>query len=159
MLLRNLGNGTFEDLSALAGPGMQIKRVGRGGTFGDYDNDGDMDVFIVNLNELPTLLRNESSNANYWLKVQVIGSVSNRDGLGSSIKLTANGRSQYRTVRGSGSYLSHNDTRAHFGLGPHSTVETLSIAFPSGKEISIENIAANTMVIIHEDGRIDYRDF
>ena len=158
-VFRNLGNGSFEDLSALAGPGMQIKRVGRGGTFGDYDNDGDTDVFIVNLNDLPTLLRNESGSANYWLKVQAIGSVSNRDGLGSLIKLTANGRSQYRTVRGSGSYLSHNDTRAHFGLGLHSTVETLSIVFPSGKKITIENIAANTMVMIHEDGRIDYRNF
>ena len=114
-LIRNEGCDRLIDIGAAAGPGMDLKRVSRGASFGDYDNDGDMDIFVVNLDEAATLLRNDFAPANNWLVVQLLGRGPNRDAVGAKIRLLAGGRLQWRTANGASSYLSYNDMRIFFG--------------------------------------------
>src|SRR5512145_3129305 len=95
----------------------------RGAAFGDYDNDGDLDVLVMNMNEPPSLLRNDYAGPNRWLAVKLEGTRSNRDGLGATILVTAGGRRQARAVLSQSSYYSHDDLRAHFGLGTHTRAE------------------------------------
>ena len=116
-LIRNDGGNRLIDMGDAAGPGMVLKRVSRGASFGDYDNDGDVDIFVVNLDEASTLLRNDFAPVNNWLVVQLLGRGPNRDAVGAKIRLLAGGRSQWRTANGASSYLSYNDMRIFFGLG------------------------------------------
>ena len=147
-LFRNLGGGQFSEVTA--GPGLLLEKVSRGTCFGDYDNDGDSDIFVVELNDAPTLLRNDGGNGHNWLKVQVVGSRSNRDGVGTRIRLVADGRSQWRTVSGASSYLSHNDIRTHFGLGEQRQAERIEIVWPDGTTYDICNIPANKLLVVHQ---------
>ena len=107
-LFRNDGDGRFKDISALAGPGLQVEKVSRGACFGDYDSDGDVDLFVVNLNDTPTLLRNDYSRARHRLTVQLVGARIT-DGTVAIVRATVGGRVQTRTVRGASSYMSFND--------------------------------------------------
>ena len=116
-VFRNLGNKRFQEITDQVGGGVLLERSSRGAAFGDYDNDGDVDVLVVNLDDRPTLLRNDTPAANHWLTLQLVGAKSNRDAIGARVRLTANGRTQSTEIRGGGSYLSNNDRRAHFGLG------------------------------------------
>jgi dUTPase len=99
------------------GGALLLERSSRGAAFGDYDNDGDRDVLVVNMNDRPTLLRNDTAAGNHWIAVKLVGTKSNRDGIGAKVTVQAGGRRQRTEVRGDGSYMSHRDTRAHFGLG------------------------------------------
>ena len=116
MLYRNLGNGRFEDVSSRAGPAIRNDNLGRGCAFGDFDNDGDVDVVINNLNGPRTLLRNDGGNKNNWIMIKCIGTRSNRSGIGTRVKLTSAGRTQIDEVMSGSSYYSQNDLRLHFGL-------------------------------------------
>ena len=151
-LFHNLGDGTFQEVSEKAGLGKLSARVSRGATFGDIDNDGDIDVFVSNLNDTPTLLRNDGGNRHNWLMVQVVGTRSNRDGLGTRLHLIAAGRSQWRTVSGAGSYLSASDIRAHFGLGETPRVERLEVTWPDGTTRIVVDVPANRLLVIHQGG-------
>ena len=112
---------------------MVIEKSSRGAAFGDYDNDGDIDVLVINMDDRPTLLRNDTASGNHWLTIRTVGTKSNRDGIGARIRLTAGGRTRMAEVRSGGSYLSHNDSRAHFGLGKAGRVDTIEIRWPSGR--------------------------
>jgi len=116
-VFRNFGNGKFEELIAAAGPGVETPHASRGCAFGDFDNDGDIDILVVNMNEPPSLLRNDVSGENHWLKVLLVGSASSRSAIGASVMASYGGRKQAQVVLAQSSYLSVNGRRLHFGLG------------------------------------------
>lgn len=128
ILYRNLGGGRFEDVSAMAGPGVSERASGRGAAFADFDNDGDMDVLIMNMHGAPSLLRNDMTSGNGWLQVRLSGIA-----MGAVVTLEAGGRKQAQTVVSQTSFLSHNGRRLHFGLGKAKTVDGLTVAWPSGR--------------------------
>ena len=149
-LFENLGDGTFAEVSQVSGEGLKIKKVSRGASFGDYDDDGDLDIFVLNLNDRPTLLRNDGGNENNWLMVKTIGTESNRDGIGARIEVHSGGLTQSAEIRSGASYLSHNDLRAHFGLGQKEAIDLLVVHWPSGLEERFENLSANRLVVLQE---------
>ena len=157
-LFENLGDGTFAEVSQLSGAGLEIKKVSRGASFGDYDDDGDLDIFVLNLNDRPTLLRNDGGNENNWLMVKTIGTESNRDGIGARIEVRSGKLTQSAEIRSGASYLSHNDLRAHFGLGPRETIDSLVVRWPSGLEERFENLSANRLVVLQEGEGIVHID-
>jgi hypothetical protein len=125
----------------------------RGAAFGDYDNDGDVDVLINNLDGPPTLLRNDGGNRNHWLRVRCVGSRSNRSAVGTRLVLRAGGRQQTREVKAGTSYLSHNDLAVHFGLGTNDQIDWLEIRWPSGKIDRVEKRKVNQVLTV-EEGRV-----
>ena len=157
-LFENLGDGTFAEVSQLSGKGLKIKKVSRGASFGDYDDDGDLDIFVLNLNDRPTLLRNDGGNENNWLMVKTIGTASNRDGIGARIEVRSGKLTQSAEIRSGASYLSHNDLRAHFGLGQREAIDSLVVRWPSGLEERFENLSANRLVVLQEGEGIVHID-
>jgi hypothetical protein len=150
-LFRNLGGGKFEDVSATAGQFFQTKTVGRGACFADYDNDGKIDAFLVNLGGPGQLLHNVTTPAGNWLMVRLVGTKSNRDGIGATVEVTANGQKQKsERIAGSG-YLGQDDWRLHFGLGTATKADRIVVNWPSGKRQVMENVAAGQVVIIKEE--------
>ena len=149
-LFENLGDGTFAEVSQVSGEGLEIKKVSRGASFGDYDDDGDLDIFVLNINDRPTLLRNDGGNENNWLMVKTIGTGSNRDGIGARIEVRCGALTQSAEIRSGASYLSHNDLRAHFGLGQGEIIDLLVVRWPSGLEERFENLSANRLVVLQE---------
>ena len=141
-LFRNDG-GRFHDVTAEAGDGLQIAKSSRGAIAGDYDGDGDVDVFVVNRNDMPSLLRNEGGNDNHWLEIRVEGTKSNRDGIGAKIRVVCDGAAQIKEVRVGSSYLSSNSMWLSFGLGQFSEVQKLEIRWPSGGVEIYEALAAD----------------
>ncbi|MGA9494209.1 MAG: CRTAC1 family protein [Terriglobales bacterium] len=155
-LFRGLGNGKFDDVSREAGPAFDVKTVSRGACFADYDNDGKIDAFVVNLGAPATLLHNITRNNNHWLTVRlkgnakVVGKRSNRDGIGAHVELLTGGRKQIaERIAGSG-YLSQDDGRIHFGLGSATRVDKLTIRWPSGQEQVLENEAVDRVLTVEE---------
>ncbi len=153
VIFRNLGEGKFEELREQAGPGIAESHSSRGAAFGDFDNDGDIDILLVNLNEPPSLLRNELAGANHWLKVQLIGVASNRSAIGAQVTAAYGERRQAQVVLAQSSYLSVNDRRLHFGLGA-ATSASLEIRWPNGAVEEIANVAAGQLVVIREGSGI-----
>ena len=153
LIFRNLGEGKFEELIEEAGPGVAAAHASRGCAFGDFDNDGDLDVLILNMNEPPSLLRNDVSGNNHWLKVLLEGTKSNRAALGATVIASYGGRKQAQAVLAQSSYLSVNDRRLHFGLGPEESVD-LEIRWPSGAQEKISGVAADRLVITREGAGI-----
>ncbi len=151
LLYRNEGDGRFTDVTESSGPGLLLVRSSRGAALGDYDDDGDMDLLVVNENDVPDLLRNDGGSRRKWLKVRVVGRRSNRDGIGAQLRLKAGGREQFREVRLSSGYYSSHDPRIHFGLGDAASVERLTVVWPSGGEQTFEQLPVNHLVTIDED--------
>ena len=149
ILFRNLGRGRFEELGAEAGPALTQSHVSRGCAFGDFDNDGDLDILIVNLNEPPSLLRNDVAKANGWLKVRLIGTVSNRSAIGARVQVKTDDKTQTQEVMSQSSFLSCSDFRLHFGLGAATTAE-LNIRWPSGAWQKLPNVSTNQLVTVKE---------
>jgi hypothetical protein len=150
VLYRNLRNGRFEDVSLSAGPGIIEAVPARGCAFGDFDNDGDLDVVVNCVNDVPQLLRCDSSARNNWLKVKTVGTKSNRSGIGARIWCRVEGlRPQVDEVRSGGSYISQNDLRVHFGLG-HATQADLEIRWPSGHVDKLAGMKANQVLVVVE---------
>src|SRR5215475_5171298 len=131
VIFRNLGDGKFEELIEQAGPGMAALHSSRGCAFGDIDNDGDLDILIINLNEPPSLLRNDVSGNNSWLKVKLVGTKSNRSAICARVVARYGDKQQAQEVISQSSYCSTNDRRLHFGLGEADTAD-LEIRWPSG---------------------------
>jgi enediyne biosynthesis protein E4 len=148
-LYRNLGGGKFEEFIEEAGPGVSALHASRGCAFGDFDNDGDLDILILNQNEPPSLLRNDASGDNHWLKVKLVGVTSNRSGIGARVTARYGGRVQAQEVLGQTSYLSVNDRRLHFGLGLAETAN-LEIRWPSGAREALTAVAADQLVTVTE---------
>jgi enediyne biosynthesis protein E4 len=160
LLYRNLRNGRFEDVSMKAGPGISTAAPARGCAFGDFDNDGDIDIVVNTVNDYPQLLRCDSSTSNNWIKVRTIGVKSNRSGIGARIRCVAQQPGsqhplvQIDEVRSGGSYLSQSDLRIHFGLGRASRVERIEVSWPSGTVDTLKDIPANRLVYVKEGAGI-----
>ncbi len=149
VLFRNLGNGKFEELVDAAGPAIGEAHSSRGAAFGDFDNDGDVDILIMNINEPPSLLRNDVTGTGHWLKVKLIGVKSNRSAIGATVIASYGDRRQAQAVTAQSSYLSVNDSRLHFGLGSAITAD-LDIHWPNGLREVVKAVAANRLVTIRE---------
>jgi hypothetical protein len=149
LVFRNLGDGRFEELIAEAGPGVAAAHASRGCAFGDFDNDGDVDVLIMNMNEPPSLLRNDVSGGGHWLKVQLVGVSSNRSAIGGRVTVRYGDKSQTQDVTAQSSFYSANDRRLHFGLGP-ATCASLTIRWPNGATENIPRVDADRLVVIRE---------
>ena len=147
---RQDGTYHFTDASVEVGLAQLPKRVSRGAAFGDYDNDGDIDIFLNNSNQPATLLRNEGGNKNHWLTVQPIGTQSNASGMGTRIVVKAGGLSLLKEVRSGASYLSQSDSRVHFGLGKQTEIDTLEIYWQSGHTERFSNVKSNQILRIKE---------
>ena len=145
-LFRNKGDGTFQEISETAGPYFHRAQVSRGSIFGDYDNDGDVDILVTQSNAPATLLRNENGNKQNWLRIKPVGTISNRDGIGARVLLTQ----QIRDVNPCASYLSSHDARLHFGLGENTSVDRLEIRWPSGVVEVYENLPVNQEHVLTE---------
>ena len=151
MVLRNLGNARFENVSADAGASFRVPRAHRGIAFGDLNNDGRMDVVVTSLNEPVEIFMNRSPATNHWLLVRLVGTKSNRDGLGAKIKLTpAGGPVQYNHATTSLGFSAASDKRVHFGLGTASKIEKIEITWPSGIKQTLTGIAADQVLTVKE---------
>jgi hypothetical protein len=128
--------------------------VGRGVATADYDNDGDLDIITNNRGDFPTLLRNEGGNANHWLTVLLIGTKSNRDGIGSSLKLSSQGVVQFEQAKGGMGYMSASDPRIHFGLGARTKIDSLEITWPSGTVEKLTSVPVDQIIAIKEGAGI-----
>ena len=143
LVYRNLDGERFEDVTALAGPGLAQTRSSRGAAFGDFDNDGDLDVLVMNMSAPVSLLRNELSAERHWVRFRLQGTRSNRSAIGALITIKAGESSQSRAVMSQSSYVSHNDLRAHFGLGQAAAVESILVRWPSGDEEAFPGVQAD----------------
>jgi len=149
-MFHNEGGGKFRDISLELGKYFSEEHVGRGACMGDYDNDGDFDIFIVNLNSPCVFLRNNKGNQNNWLILKLTGSTSNRDGIGARVKVTSGGKTQTAQKKSTTGYLSQNDPRMHFGLAKNEIADRIEIIWPSGKLQTLENIKVNQILEIKE---------
>ena len=158
-VFRNLGNGRFEQLIPEAGSGVAAPHSSRGCAFGDFDNDGDIDILIVNLNEPPSLLRNDVSASRHWLKVLLIGTRSNRSALGSRVTATYGGKRQAQEALAQASFYSASDRRLHFGLGNAEKAD-LEVRWTNGGVERFEGVEADRLVVIREgEGIVETRRF
>jgi hypothetical protein len=149
-IYRNLGNGKFREVAREIGGDVLIPKSSRGAAFGDFDNDGDIDVLVINLNDRPSLYRNDGGNRNHWITLRLEGTRSNRDAIGARVELQAGGKTQIQEVRSGGSYLSHNDMRLHFGLGSTSHVDRIRIRWPNGNVEELPAMEGDRIVTIKE---------
>src|ERR1051325_1266014 len=153
-LYRNLRNGRFADVSAEVGGAVIERTPARGCAFGDFDNDGRMDILINPVNASPELLHAESVNQNNWIKIKATGTKSNRDAIGARIKCVTADAVQIDEVRSGGSYYSQNDLRVHFGLGKNQKVKSIEIRWPSGQVDTLNDVAANRLIFVKEGAGI-----
>lgn len=153
LIFRNLGEGRFEELIDEAGSGIASAHASRGCAFGDFDNDGDVDILVMNMNEPPSLLRNDVSGGHHWLKVSLIGVQSNRSAIGTRVVARYGNRRQVQEVTAHASFYSCNDRRLHFGLGTETSAE-LTIRWTNGTTETIPNVAADQLVTIREGAGI-----
>ena len=151
-LFRNLGGGMFADVSRDGGAVLDVKSVARGACFADYLNEGKVGAFVVNLDAPGTLVRNVTAGHNHWISILLVGTKSNRDGLGARVELTAGGRTQIAERSGGSGYLSQDDGRLHFGLGASAVIDKLTIRWPSGK-VQIVDIPGVDHVLKVEEPR------
>ena len=149
VVFRNLGNRRFEELIDEAGPGVSAPHMSRGCAFGDFDNDGDIDVLVVNLNEPPSLLRNDVTGGNHWLKLKLVGTKSNRGAIGARVICQYGGKKQVQEIASQSSFYSSNDPRLHFGLGAAKTAD-LEIRWPSGLVQKLPSVAVDRILTITE---------
>ncbi|HEX6803059.1 MAG TPA: CRTAC1 family protein [Terriglobales bacterium] len=156
LVFRNLGDGRFEELIEEAGPGVSEPHASRGCAFGDFDNDGDIDVLVWNMNELPSLLRNDVTSGGHWLKVLLVGSKSNRSAIGSRVTAQYGNRRQTQEVMAQSSFYSCNDRRLHFGLGAE-TSANLAIRWSNGAAETVASVAANQLIVIQEGSGVIHR--
>ena len=151
-LFRNNGDGTFTEVTDRAGPGLQVERVSHGAAFGDYDNDGDIDIFVSDSNHPTcTLLRNDGGNQNHYLMIKTVGTRSNRDGIGARIQVVSGDLVQMKEVRSSYGYLCSNDRRVLFGLGDRNKADRIEIRWPSGITQVLKDVKANQFLTIKEE--------
>ena len=150
VLYRNLRNGRFKDVSDEVGGAVVEPTTARGAAFGDFDNDGDMDVLINPVNALPELLRAETGGRNNWLKVRLVGTKSNRSAIGARVKCVTADGTQIDEVRSGGSYYSQNDLRVHFGVGVNQKIKLMEIRWPSGQVDTLRDVPVNQILTVKE---------
>ncbi len=158
-LLLNQKDGTFLDVSSMAGPGIQTKKSGRGVAFADFDNDGDIDLIVVNMNESPLLLRNDRSDTNHWIMLKTIGRKSNRDGIGARVTVVSGKLQQIWEIKRTVGIYSASDPRAHFGLGNYNKVDLLKVRWPSGKVQEFRDVKVDAHYVVDEEEGIRRETF
>jgi len=159
VVYRNLGNSRFEDISSMLGAGITAHHSSRGCAFGDFDNDGDVDVLIDNMNEVPSLLRNDCNSRNFWINVKLVGTKCNRTAIGARVKVVTGGHTQTGEVQSGSSVMSQSDLRLHFGLGLVKQVDLLEVLWPTTqKRETFRNIKANQFLVIREEMGIIKRE-
>jgi hypothetical protein len=151
VVFRNVDGTRFEEVTSQSGPGATAPHSSRGAAFGDVDNDGDLDVLVFNMNEPPSLLRNDYAGGHHWIALKLEGTSSNRAALGAAARVTAGGRTQIQTVLSQSSYYSHDDLRLHFGLGASVSADTIEVRWPSGRVQKLANLPTGRVVAIKED--------
>ncbi|MCI0490173.1 MAG: CRTAC1 family protein [Blastocatellia bacterium] len=149
LLYWNLRDGTFLDISAAAGPGIQDRRSSRGAAVGDLDNDGSLEIVVLNMNDTPSLLKDSGEKEN-WILIKTVGKLSNRNGIGARVTVATKGLKQTDEVRSGGSYLSQNDLRLHFGIGDATKIDRVEIHWPSGRDEVFEDLKANQVLVLEE---------
>ena len=159
LMFRNNGHGLFENVSERLGPDFLEPRVSRGAAVADFDNDGDLDILVNNCGQAPQLLRNDGGNRNHWLEILLIGTKSNRDGVGARVRVSAGELVVHDQRKGGMSYQSAQDPRLHFGLGPHAGVDEIEVLWPSGTTTRIANVKSDRMIAIEEGVGIVERPF
>jgi enediyne biosynthesis protein E4 len=147
---RNLGGGKFKEVARDLAGDLITPWSSRGAAFGDFDNDGDIDVLVINMNDRPSLYRNEGGNRNHWITFRLEGTRGNRDAIGARVEIQAGGKTQVHEVRSGGSYLSHNDMRLHFGLGNASRVDRVRVRWPNGRVEELAGMDVDQFVTIKE---------
>jgi hypothetical protein len=150
LLHRNLRNGRFEEVSKAAGLADMPLKSRRGAAFGDIANNGNVDVVVLNVGEPPSLLMNMNKSLNHRATFRLVGTKSNRAGIGTRVVIHAGTLTQFDEVRGGGSYLSQNDLRLHFGLGTAAKIDLVEVRWPSGKVETLKNISADKIYTIVE---------
>ncbi len=149
-LFHNQGNGLYTDISNTCGDGLLIEKSSRGSIFGDYDNDGDIDILVMNIADTPDLLRNDTSSTHHWLSIKLVGKKSNRDGIGAKVTLQIGDMRLLREVKSGGSYLSQNPFRLQIGLGTAEKVDQIVVHWQNGVQDVIENVNSNQWLTIQE---------
>ncbi|MBB15883.1 RNA-binding protein [Candidatus Poribacteria bacterium] len=149
-LFRNIGKSKFVDVANQSADLME-PIVGRGAAYGDIDNDGDWDLLVTNCNGIPRLFRNENKTAHNWIKIRLIGEKSNRDGIGSRVKITTESGTQERTLRSGSSYCSQSELSIIFGLGNDKKISQLDVSWPSGQVTTLTELALNKSITIKEN--------
>jgi len=150
IVFRNVDGVRFEDVTSASGPGAVTPHSSRGAAFGDFDNDGDLDMLVFNMNEPPSLLRNDYAGPNRWIAVKLEGTTSNRAALGAMVRVKAGGRTQAQAVLSQSSYYSHDDLRLHFGLGSSVVADAIEVRWPSGRVDVLTNVRGGRLVTIKE---------
>jgi hypothetical protein len=150
LLLRNGGNGTFENISGSLGPDFSRAVMGRGAAYLDFDGDGDLDLVLTTLGGPAYLLRNDGANRNHWLRVHANGSKSNRSALGATVRVTSASGTQWQTVHSGSSYASQSELTLTFGLGSDTRVDRIDVQWPSGRTQTVTGVAANQLIQIDE---------
>jgi hypothetical protein len=151
LLFRNTGKSRFENASATVGPELVRPVVARGAAYADYDRDGDLDVLITTNHGPAYLYRNDGGNANNWISLRLVGSRSNRSGLGAVVRLESASGKQWQSVRSGSSYCSQSDLALTFGLARDATVNAIEVIWPSGTRQRFTNLAAKRFLLVHED--------
>jgi hypothetical protein len=152
VVYRNLRDGRLEEITERLGPPATEPRAGRGAAFGDFDDDGSVDVVVNNVHDTPDLYRTVPRNGNHWLTARLVGTRSNRSAIGSRVRCVTGDTKQTQEVRGGGSYASQNDLRVHFGLGESPRVDRLEVRWPGGLEEEFENPAVDRVIRLEEGG-------
>jgi hypothetical protein len=155
LVYRNLGNGRFKDVSAEMGPGISERFSSRGAAFGDYDNDGDIDAVVLNMNDAPSLLRNDGGNAQNWIKLKLVGTKCNRTAIGARVRVITGKHIQMDEVHSGSSVMSQSDLRLHFGVGKLQTIDAIEVKWPTtGKIERFAQVKANQILTIREGSGI-----
>ncbi len=155
LVYKNLGNGRFKDVSSTMGPGITEQFSSRGAAFGDYDNDGGMDILVLNMNDVPSLLHNDGGNRQNWIKIKLVGTQCNRTAIGARVRVVTGKHTQMDEVHSGTSVMSQSDLRLHFGLGAAETVDLIEVKWPTTQKIEhFTNVKANQILTIREGGGI-----
>ena len=155
LVYRNLGNGKFKDVSKAMGPGVNALYSSRGCAFGDFDNDGDIDVLVLNMNDYPSLLRNDGGNKNNWIKIKLLGTKCNRTAIGARVRVVTDKHAQMDEVHSGTSVMSQSDLRLHFGLGQVKQIDLIEVKWPTTQKIEkFTNVEANQFLTIKEGSGI-----
>ncbi len=159
VVYKNLGNGKFKDVSAQLGPGISECYSSRGCAFGDYDNDGDMDVLVLNMNDVPSLLRNDGGNKNNWIKIKLLGTNCNRTAIGARVRVVTGKHTQIDEVHSGSSVMSQSDLRLHFGVGQSKQIDAIEVKWPTTDKVErFTNVAVNQILTIKEGSGIIRRE-
>ena len=147
-LFHNIGNSRFEDVAPKVGSDLQEPIVGRGAAYGDIDNDGDWDVLVNTSNAAARLYRNDGGNRNNWIKLKLIGTQSNRSGIGTKITVQSKSGTQTRTLKSGASYCSQSELTTIFGIGNDSQIDSVAVNWPSGTADQLVNVKPNQFLTI-----------